>query len=70
LPTYFDAVLQNGLHPLFNGTTEETVEFLQTTFQDIIELKCNCVFSVIEGSSMRSLTVPEYLTKYAKHPEA
>lgn len=62
---YFDAVLQNGQDPLFNGTTEQTVEYIQTILLGIIGLNCGCTFSVVEGESLRSLTVPEYLEKYA-----
>ena len=53
---YFDAVLDFNMKPLFNGTPEETKEWLKKQtpeFQDTVRV---CV-----GYSMQMVTVSEYL---------
>lgn len=51
--TYYDAVLDENMNPLFNGTPEDTKEWLEKNKTD------NSV-RVCIGESMVLVTVPEY----------
>ena len=51
---YFDAVLNNDMEPLFNGTPAEVKDWLEKNETDISILVCL-------GETMRVVSVPEYL---------
>lgn len=53
---YFDAVLDENMQPLFNGTPEETKAWLENNETD------NSV-RVCIGESMVLVTVPEYMRR-------
>lgn len=53
---YLDAVLDENLKPIFNGTPEETKEWLKENETD------NSV-RVCIGTSMAIVTVPEYMRR-------
>lgn len=55
-PTYFDAVLDENMNPLFNGTSEDTKEWLEKNETD------NSV-RVCIGESMVLVTVQEYMRR-------
>lgn len=56
--TYFDAVIDHRWDPVFNGTPEETVEWLKERPQ-------LCRLDVIVGRDLRVVGVPEYLAMAA-----
>ena len=53
---YFDAVVTESMEVLFNGTPEETVEWLRENPTDEKT-------RVVPGKTLRVLTVSEYLEK-------
>jgi hypothetical protein len=58
MPTYFDAVLDVDLNPVFNGTTEETMEWLE---QRIINQQTMLGLYVCDGRTLRIISVSEYM---------
>lgn len=58
MTTYFDAVLDNNMKPLCNGTPEEVLAWLEARSEYHGELQV-CI-----GMSMRFVTVEEYLQMF------
>lgn len=56
---YFDAVLTDNVIPIFNGTTEETVKWLQEHPEHSDKRVC-------VGKTMHIYLVPEYLEQFGK----
>ena len=54
---YFDAVLDPDMRPLFNGTPEETREWLEKKSE-------NSSLMICVGKTMRMLTPTEYLSTF------
>lgn len=52
---YFDAVLDNSMQPIFNGTPDETRNWLLKNPEDHADVV------VCEGQGMKIMTVSEYL---------
>lgn len=52
---YFDAVLDKNMQPIFNGTPQETREWLQLNISD------NRIDSICIGKTMQLVTIKEYL---------
>lgn len=59
--TYLDAVLDSNMNPLFNGTTEQTVEWLCSTAED---WKMQQNAQVCVGRTLQLKTIDEYLRDY------
>ena len=59
---YFDAVLDEGMHPIFNGTQDETVKWLQEHPSLPV---LDAATQVCVGRNMQLLTVAEYLTEFS-----
>lgn len=55
--TYFDAVLDDDFAPIFNGTPDETREFLEKHGDDENVKSAR----VCPGKTLQTMTVPEYL---------
>lgn len=58
MTTYFDAVLDENMTPLCNGTPEEVLEWLDQR-KGIEDEVCVCV-----GRTMKIITVKEYLEQF------
>lgn len=56
IPIYFDAVLDENMQPLFNGTPEETKEWLEKN-------ETNNSIRVCIGESLALVTVQEYMRR-------
>lgn len=56
---YFDAVLDENMRPLFNGTPEETKEWLEKNEP----VKTDNSVRVCIGTSLVIVTVPEYMRR-------
>lgn len=54
---YFDAVLYDGVNPVFNGTPEETKEWLRNNIKDP---DANHL-SVCIGQTLATVSVADYL---------
>ena len=60
--TYFDAVLDENMVPVFNGTTDETVDWLVShEHEDAVR---NNDYEVIHGETMRTFSPEAYLARY------
>lgn len=53
---YFDAILDENWHPVFNGTPEETKKFAKT-----LDTDKKSRYVAIPGKTMQNLSIAEYL---------